>query len=75
MIFSGWDDSFENFYQAVRRAVRYGQTKRVRVHLPYIHELEYAQLENVLRKEVQFVEMIERQETAYIKAMKRLNLL
>ncbi|MCD9188268.1 MAG: DEAD/DEAH box helicase family protein [Pyrinomonadaceae bacterium] len=75
MIFSGWDDSFENFYQAVRRAVRYGQTKRVRVHLPYIHELEYAQLENVLRKEVQFVEMIERQEAAYIEAMKRMEIL
>lgn len=75
MIFSGWDDSFENFYQAVRRAVRYGQTKNVRVHLPYIHELEYAQLENVLRKETQFVEMIERQEAAYIAAMKRMEIL
>jgi superfamily II DNA or RNA helicase len=75
MIFSGWDDSFEQFYQAVRRAVRYGQTRRVRVHLPYIHELEYAQLENVLRKETQFIEMIERQEKAYIAAMRRMELL
>lgn len=75
MIFSGWDDSFENFYQAVRRAVRYGQTKQVRVHLPFIPELELAQLDNVLRKETQFVEMIERQESAYIEAMKRIKIL
>jgi superfamily II DNA or RNA helicase len=75
MIFSGWDDSFEQFYQAVRRAVRYGQTLRVRVHLPYIPELELAQLENVLRKETQFIEMIERQESSYIAAMKRMELL
>jgi hypothetical protein len=75
MIFSGWDDSFEQFYQAVRRAVRYGQKRRVRVHLPYIHDLEFAQLENVLRKETQFIEMIERQEKAYIAAMKRMELL
>lgn len=75
MIFSGWDDSFEQFYQAVRRAVRHGQPKSVRVHLPYIHDLEYAQLENVLRKETQFIEMIERQEKAYIDAMKRMELL
>lgn len=75
MIYSGWNDSFEEFYQSLRRAVRYGQKKAVRVHLPYIHELEYAQLENVLRKETQFIEMIERQETAYIDAMKRMELL
>jgi hypothetical protein len=29
----------------------------------------------VLRKESQFIEMIERQETAYIEAMKRMELL
>jgi len=75
MIYSGWNDSFEEFYQSLRRAVRYGQTRNVRVHLPYIHELEYAQLENVLRKETQFVEMIERQENAYIAAMKRMEIL
>lgn len=75
MIFSGWNDSFEEFYQALRRAVRYGNPKAVRVHLPYIHELELAQLENVLRKESQFIEMIERQEAAYIDAMKRMEIL
>lgn len=75
MIYSGWNDSFEEFYQSLRRAVRYGQTRSVRVHLPYINELEYAQLENVLRKESQFIEMIDRQERAYIDAMKRMELL
>lgn len=75
MIFSGWNDSFEEFYQCIRRAVRWGNSKRVRVHLPYIHDLEYAQLENVLRKESQFIEMVERQESAYIEAMKRMEIL
>lgn len=75
MIFSGWDDSFEQFYQALRRAVRFGNEQPVRVHLPFIYELEFAQLENVLRKETQFIEMIERQERAYIDAMKRMSLL
>ena len=34
MVFSGWNDSYEQWYQAVRRAYRYGQTKSVRIHVP-----------------------------------------
>lgn len=70
MIFSGWNDSFESFYQAIGRAVRYGQEKSVRIHLPFIRELEYEQLENVFRKQDQFEAAILEQEKAYIKAMK-----
>ena len=33
MVFSGFDDSFERLYQAIRRSYRYGQTETVRVHL------------------------------------------
>lgn len=75
MIFSGWNDSFESFYQAIGRAVRYGQKKRVRIHLPFIRELEYEQLENVFRKQGQFESAILDQERAYIKAMKGMKLL
>lgn len=53
-IFSGWDDSFERLYQAIRRSVRFGQRERVRVHIPYIPELEGLQLDNVRRKQAAF---------------------
>lgn len=75
MIFSGWDDSFEALYQAIGRAVRYGQKQRVRVHLPFIEELEGEVLKNVLRKASQFEQLVSEQEQAYIAAMKRLRLL
>ena len=75
MIFSGWNDSFESWYQAIGRAVRYGQKKSVRIHLPFIRELEYEQLENIFRKQGQFEAAILEQEKAYIKAMKGMKLL
>ena len=65
MIFSGWDDSYERFYQAVKRAIRYGQTQSVRVHLPFISELEGVILENVLRKKGNFEADAEEQERYY----------
>lgn len=75
MIFSGWNDSFEEFFQQIGRAVRYGQKKSVRVHLPFIEELEGAQLENVLQKASNFEQITSEQEAAYIKAMSGLRLL
>lgn len=65
MIFSGFDDSFERMYQAVRRAVRYGQTERVRVFVPYVPELEGLVFENVRAKEARFLEDVASQESAY----------
>ena len=35
MVYSGFDYSFESFYQAVRRAHRYGRTGRLQVMVPY----------------------------------------
>jgi len=35
MVYSGFDYSFESFYQAVRRAHRYGRTGRLEVLVPY----------------------------------------
>jgi superfamily II DNA or RNA helicase len=75
MIFSGWNDSFEAFYQAMKRAVRFGQKRAVRIHLPFIPELEGAQLDNIFRKEAHFEQSIKEQEESYIAAMKRLRLL
>lgn len=65
MIFSGFDDSFERMYQAVRRAYRYGQTETVRVHLPYVPELERMVYENVRQKEIRFLEEVAAQEQQY----------
>jgi hypothetical protein len=72
MIFSGWNDSFEQFYQAVKRAYRYGQRRKLRVHLPFIPELEGVILENVLRKKDSFEADAEEQERYYKKALEEM---
>lgn len=69
MIFSGWTDSFEQQYQAVRRMVRYGQTKNVRIHIPIVRELEGSQWENLQRKQAAFEEQAALQEKYYLEAM------
>jgi superfamily II DNA or RNA helicase len=48
-IFSGLKDSYEEFYQAVKRSNRIGSTKPLNVHIP-VTELEVPFVENVLRK-------------------------
>lgn len=52
MVFCGLSDSYERFYQAVRRCWRYGQTKDVNVYI-YITTAESAVLENIKRKQKQ----------------------
>jgi len=49
MIFSGLKDSYEEFYQCVKRANRIGSTRPLNVHIP-VTELEVPFVENVLRK-------------------------
>lgn len=56
MAFVGLDDSFEKFYQAVRRCYRFGQKRSVQVHL-FTAENEGQILANLKRKEVQHHEM------------------
>lgn len=56
MAFVGLDDSFEKFYQAVRRCYRFGQKRSVRVHL-FTAENEGQILLNLKRKEAQHHEM------------------
>jgi hypothetical protein len=69
MVFSGIDDSFERRYQAERRAVRFGQTETVRVHEPYIPELEGMMFGNVARKEQRFLDDVAQQERWYREAL------
>lgn len=56
MIFCGLSDSFEAFYQSVRRCWRFGQTKPVNVHV-VISAAECAVTDNVARKQKAFEEM------------------
>lgn len=54
--FAGLSDSYEQYYQAVRRCWRFGQTSPVRVVIVASNR-EHAVLENVRRKEAQAVAM------------------
>jgi len=48
-VFSAIEDSYESYYQAVKRSNRVGSTRPLNVHLP-ITEIERPLMENVLRK-------------------------
>jgi len=56
-VFVGLSDSFEAFYQAVRRIWRFGQNKEVDIHI-FLEEREGAVLKNIQRKDKQFQQMI-----------------
>jgi hypothetical protein len=55
--FTGLSDSFEQFYQAVRRSWRYGQKRPVTAHI-VTAETEGAVVSNIKRKEQQSHEMM-----------------
>ena len=48
-VFSGLQDSYEEYYQAVKRSNRIGSTRPLNVHIP-VSEVERPMVENVLRK-------------------------
>lgn len=50
MAFVGLSDSYEQYYQAIRRCYRYGQARRVQVHV-ILSELEGRIAENIAAKE------------------------
>lgn len=52
IIFVGLTDSFEQFYQAIRRCYRFGQLRDVNVHC-FLASNERAVVENLKRKEIQ----------------------
>lgn len=58
MVFAGLDDSFESFYQAIRRCYRFGQQRIVNAHL-VSSESEGAVKANLERKQAQADDMAE----------------
>jgi len=56
MVFVGLDDSFEKFYQAIRRQWRFGQDKEVNVHI-VVSDGEGAIKKNIERKQKQHDEI------------------
>ena len=56
MIFCGISDSYEKFYQAVRRCYRFGQTNEVNVYV-IISQREVSVLNNIKRKQAQHERM------------------
>ena len=48
-VFSGMHDSYEEYYQAVKRSNRIGSTRPLHVHIP-VTEIERPMVDNVLRK-------------------------
>jgi DNA modification methylase len=67
-IFSWSADSFESYYQAVGRIQRYGQTEQVKVYIPYT-KAELPMLENVMRKQKDYLEDSSFQEHLYIESL------
>lgn len=58
MVFVGLSDSYEAYYQAIRRCWRYGQTRPVEAHV-VVSELEQQIVDNVRQKEQQASRMTE----------------
>jgi len=56
MAFVGLSDSFEQYYQAVRRCWRFGQTREVSAHV-IVSECEGAVVANIARKELDAANM------------------
>lgn len=63
-IFSGLQDSYESFYQAVKRSNRYGSTLPLNVHIP-VTDLEKPMIETVLRKAQRVIADTEEQERIF----------
>lgn len=64
MIFSTLIDSYEEYWQCVKRANRYGSTEPLQVYLP-LSEIERPMVENVLRKAKQVDQDIAEQELIF----------
>lgn len=58
MIFVGLSDSWESYYQCIRRCYRYGQKDVVRAHI-VVSRLESAIAANVARKQVESDRLID----------------
>jgi len=67
-VFSGLQDSYESYYQAVKRSNRIGSTRPLNVHIP-ITDVEYPMVETVLRKAKMVQQDTEMQERLFKKAI------
>ena len=63
-VFSGLSDSYESYYQAVKRSNRIGSTKALDVHIP-VTELEEPMVANVLQKAAMVQSDTEEQERIF----------
>ena len=63
-VFSGLADSYEQYYQAVKRSNRYGSKFALNVHIP-VTELEEPMVQNVLRKAKLVQQDTEEQESLF----------
>lgn len=68
IVFVGLSDSYEAFYQAIRRCWRFGQTRPVECHV-ICSDSDGAVVENIRRKDAQSVEMF----NEVVAAMRGLN--
>jgi hypothetical protein len=59
MVFVGLSDSWESYYQSIRRCWRFGQTEPVDVYV-VVSELEQQIVENVRRKETEVAAWVDR---------------
>ena len=64
-VWSGLTDSYEQFYQAVRRSHRYGAKEPISIHLP-MTTFEKATLLNIEEKKQTFEEDSAKQEAAFV---------
>jgi len=63
-VFSGLQDSYEEFYQAVKRSNRIGSTRALNVHIP-VTDIEEPMVANVLRKSSRVQADTEEQEALF----------
>jgi len=63
-VFSGLQDSYESYYQAVKRSNRYGSTRPLNVHIP-ITDIERPMIETVLTKAARVQHDTEQQERIF----------
>jgi superfamily II DNA or RNA helicase len=67
MVFSGLQDSYENYYQCIKRANRIGSTRPLNVHIP-ITDIERPMVETVLTKAKRVQHDTEQQEQIFKEA-------
>ncbi len=69
-VWSGLQDSYEEFYQGVKRSNRIGSTKPLNVHIP-ITDIERPMIETVLKKSKRVQQDTEEQERIFRDASRR----